>query len=146
MLDVHEFLAIRGLSDSFQQALMPLPCTVAHHDACHMIHGQGIAVQPRDLLRAIPQLRLKEATEAGVCCGSAGIYNLVQPDEAAALGQLKADDLSNTGAEIVASANIGCSLQLRRYLSQDGPKVEHPMELLARSAGVGPFSATPSRS
>jgi glycolate oxidase iron-sulfur subunit len=97
------------------------------------------------LLRAIPELQLKEATEAGVCCGSAGIYNLVQPDEAAELGQLKADDLSSTGAEIVASANIGCSLQLRRYLSHDGPKVEHPMELLARSAGVGPFSATPSK-
>jgi glycolate oxidase iron-sulfur subunit len=111
-----------------------------------MIHGQGIAAQPRDLLRAIPELQLKEATEAGVCCGSAGIYNLVQPDEAAELGQLKADDLSSTGAEIVASANIGCSLQLRRHLGQDGPKVEHPMELLARSAGVGPFSATQSKS
>ena len=118
---------------------------MAFHDACHMIHGQGIAAQPRDLLRAIPKLQLKEATEAGVCCGSAGIYNLVQPDEAAALGQLKADDLSSTGAEIVASANIGCSLQLKRYLRQDGPKVEHPMELLARSAGVGPFSPTPSQ-
>ena len=80
-----------------------------------------------------------------MCCGSAGIYNLVQPDEAAALGQLKADDLSSTGAEIVASANIGCSLQLKRYLRQDGPKVEHPMELLARSACVGPFSPTPSQ-
>ena len=145
VLDVHEFLANRGLSKSFQEALTPLPCTVAYHDACHMIHGQGIAAQPRDLLRAIPELQLKEATEAGVCCGSAGIYNLVQPDEAAELGQLKADDLSSTGAEIVASANIGCSLQLRRYLSQDGPKVEHPMELLARSAGVGPFSSTPSK-
>ncbi|QNJ24633.1 glycolate oxidase iron-sulfur subunit [Synechococcus sp. SYN20] len=145
VLDVHEFLAHQGLSDSFRQALRPLPCTVAYHDACHMIHGQGIAAQPRDLLRAIPQLRLREATEAGVCCGSAGIYNLVQPDEAAELGQLKADDLSSTGAEIVASANIGCSLQLRRYLRQDGPKVEHPMELLARSAGVGPFSPMPSK-
>jgi glycolate oxidase iron-sulfur subunit len=145
VLDVHEFLTHRGLSESFQQALTPLPCKVAYHDACHMIHGQGIAAQPRELLRAIPQLQLKEATEAGVCCGSAGIYNLVQPDEAAELGQLKADDLSSTGAEIVASANIGCSLQLRRHLGQDGPKVEHPMELLARSAGVGPFRPTPNQ-
>ena len=136
VLDVHEFLANRGLSDAFLKALTPLPCTVAYHDACHMIHGQGIAAQPRNLLRAIPQLQLKEATEAGVCCGSAGIYNLVQPDEAAALGQLKADDLSSTGAEIVASANIGCSLQLRRHLSSEGPEVCHPMELLARSAGL----------
>ena len=145
VLDVHEFLANRGLSKSFQQALTPLPCAVVYHDACHMIHGQGIAAQPRDLLRAIPELQLKEATEAGVCCGSAGIYNLVQPDEAAELGQLKADDLSSTGAEIVASANIGCSLQLRRYLNQDGPKAEHPMELLARSAGVGPVSSKLSK-
>ena len=145
VLDVHEFLTNRGLSESFQKALTPLPCSVAYHDACHMIHGQGIAAQPRELLRAIPQLQLKEATEAGVCCGSAGIYNLVQPDEAAELGQLKADDLSSTGAEIVASANIGCSLQLRRHLGQDGPKVEHPMELLARSAGVGPFRPTPNK-
>ena len=139
--DVHEFLANHGLSESFRQALTPLPCTVAYHDACHMIHGQGIAAQPRDLLRAIPQLMLKEATEAGVCCGSAGIYNLVQPDEAAELGQLKADDLSSTGADIVASANIGCSLQLRRYLTKEGPEVRHPMELLARSAGL---SSTPA--
>ena len=141
VLDVHEFLANRGLSESFQQALTPLPCTVAYHDACHMIHGQGIAAQPRDLLRAIPELQLKEATEAGVCCGSAGIYNLVQPDEAAELGQLKADDLSSTGAEIVASANIGCSLQLRRHLSSEGPDVCHPMELLARSARLSPAPA-----
>ena len=140
--DVHEFLANRGLSESFRQALTPLPCTVAYHDACHMIHGQGIAAQPRDLLRAIPQLRLKEATEAGVCCGSAGIYNLVQPDEAAELGQLKANDLSSTGADIVASANIGCSLQLRRYLTKEGPEVRHPMELLARSAGLSSAPAS----
>jgi glycolate oxidase iron-sulfur subunit len=141
VFDVHEFLTNRGLSESFQQALTPLPCTVAYHDACHMIHGQGIAAQPRDLLRAIPELQLKEATEAGVCCGSAGIYNLVQPDEAAELGQLKADDLSSTGAEIVASANIGCSLQLRRHLSSEGPDVCHPMELLARSARLSPAPA-----
>ena len=144
VFDVHEFLASRGMSEWFQQALTPLPCTVAYHDACHMIHGQGIAAQPRDLLRAIPKLQIKEATEAGVCCGSAGIYNLVQPDEAAELGQLKADDLSNTGADIVASANIGCSLQLRRYLTTDGPEVCHPMELLARSAGLSSAPASAS--
>ena len=141
VLDVHEFLANRGLSESFRQALTPLPCTVAYHDACHMIHGQGIAAQPRDLLRSIPELQLKEATEAGVCCGSAGIYNLVQPDEAAALGQLKANDLTSTGAEVIASANIGCSLQLRSHLHSEGPDVCHPMELLARSARLSPAPA-----
>jgi glycolate oxidase iron-sulfur subunit len=101
-----------------------------------MIHGQGISAQPRQLLQAIPHLQLREAVEAGVCCGSAGIYNLVQPDEAAALGTIKANDLTNTGAAVVASANIGCSLQLRRHLSDDGPNVAHPMQLLAASAGL----------
>ena len=92
VLDVHEFLAARGLSETFSSALQPLPVTVAYHDACHMIHGQGISNEPRMLLKMIPELQLREATEAGVCCGSAGIYNLVQPEEAAELGQLKVED------------------------------------------------------
>jgi glycolate oxidase iron-sulfur subunit len=140
--DVHEFLAELGLSDAFQAGLQPLihsdgqpasadnPVVVAYHDACHMLHGQGISAEPRQLLRAIPHLQLREATEAGVCCGSAGIYNLVQPEEAAALGEIKAADLSGTGAEVVASANIGCTMQLRRHLG-DGPRVAHPLQLLA---------------
>ena len=150
--DVHEFLAELGLSENFRASLGPLqhpdgqaatadrPVVVAYHDACHMLHGQGISAEPRALLRAIPHLNLREATEAGVCCGSAGIYNLVQPEEAAALGQIKAADLRATGAELVASANIGCTLQLRRHLPQtDGsgkqsPRVAHPIELLHRSA------------
>ena len=103
-----------------------------------MIHGQGITAEPRALLQAIPHLHLREATEAGVCCGSAGIYNLVQPDEAAALGRIKANDLQSTGADLIASANIGCTLQLRRHLPADeqAPVVRHPMELLATSAGL----------
>ena len=133
VLDVHEFLAARGLSEAFRAALQPLPITVAYHDACHMIHGQGIAAQPRQLLGAIPELKLREATEAGVCCGSAGIYNLVQPQEAAELGQLKVEDLSRTGASVIASANIGCSLQLRRHLQKGKAEVLHPMQLLQRS-------------
>ena len=140
--DVHEFLAELGLSEAFQAGLGPLshsdgqpasadnPVVVAYHDACHMLHGQGISAEPRQLLRAIPHLQLREATEAGVCCGSAGIYNLVQPEEAAALGEIKAADLRGTGAEVVASANIGCTMQLRRHLG-DGPRVAHPLQLLA---------------
>ena len=138
VLDVQEFLADRGLTETFRSQLQPLPTGVAMHDACHMIHGQGIQAQPRQLLRAIPQIQLREATEAGVCCGSAGIYNLVQPDEAAELGRIKADDLSGTGAGLVASANIGCTLQLRRHLG-DRARVHHPMELLAASAGLHPL-------
>ena len=141
--DVHEFLIALGLSDSFRARLQPLPLKVAYHDACHMIHGQGIQAQPRELLRAIPGLSLKEATEAGVCCGSAGIYNIVQPEEAATLGALKANDLAATGAELVASANIGCTLQIRHHLGalSHPQTVLHPMQLLARSAGLSPAGA-----
>jgi len=142
--DIQEFLAQVGLSESFQAGLQPLthpdgspassekPLKLAYHDACHMLHGQGIRDQPRDLLAAIPHIQLREAMEAGVCCGSAGIYNLVQPTEAAELGQIKAADLSATGADWVASANIGCSLQIRQHMgaaSRPIP-VAHPMQLL----------------
>ncbi|QEY32447.1 (Fe-S)-binding protein [Synechococcus sp. RSCCF101] len=149
--DVHEFLDRVGLSAAFRQRLRPLaapdgapataeaPRAVAYHDACHMIHGQGLQAEPRRLLSAIPHLQLREAVEAGVCCGSAGIYNLVQPREAEELGRLKAADLRGTGAELIASANIGCTLQLRRHLEpSEGAMVRHPMELLALSAGLLP--------
>ncbi len=149
--DIHEFLTDLGLSDDFQRQLQPLPhgdgtpatqnrpLRVAFHDACHMLHGQGIQAQPRQLLRQIPHLELREPLEAGVCCGSAGIYNLVQPQEAASLGRLKADDLAATEADCVASANIGCSLQIRRHLTeaQHPQTVAHPIELLDRSYSAG---------
>jgi len=135
------------LSERFQAQLQPLhhadgrpataahPVTVAFHDACHMLHGQRVSGQPRDLLRQIPHLSLREPLEAGVCCGSAGIYNLMKPKEAETLGRLKADDLAATQAELVASANIGCSLQIRRHLGESGQtiSVAHPIELLDRS-------------
>jgi glycolate oxidase iron-sulfur subunit len=154
--DLQEFLERVGLSEAFRQGLQPLdhadgsrasadlPLRLAYHDACHMLHGQGIREQPRALLRAIPHVEIREAVEAGVCCGSAGIYNLVQPEEAAALGRIKADDLRGTGADLVVSANIGCSLQIRRHLD-DTPDavaslpVVHPVQLLERS-----FRATPA--
>ncbi len=143
--DVQEFLAAQGLSDGFRSRLQSLPSSVvAMHDACHMIHGQGIQAQPRQLLESIPELQLREAMEAGVCCGSAGIYNLVQPEEAAELGRIKADDLSRTGADVVASANIGCTLQLRRHLGERA-QVLHPMELLAASAGLHPLPSLQER-
>jgi glycolate oxidase iron-sulfur subunit len=149
--DIQQYLAHVGLSETFRARLAPLnhpdgtpasaelPLQVAFHDACHMLHGQGIREQPRQLLAAIPHIQLREAMEAGVCCGSAGIYNLVQPEEAAELGRIKAADLASTGAELVASANIGCSLQLRRHLGEgDFPQpVLHPIELLQRSWRAG---------
>ena len=151
--DVQEFLGELGLGDAFRAGLQPLrhpdgtpatadrPLPVAYHDACHALHGQGIGAQPRALLRQIPHLVIREASEAGVCCGSAGIYNLVQPAEAAELGQIKAADLSATGADWVASANIGCSLQIRQHMgaaSRPIP-VAHPIQLLDWSfRGVSP--------
>ncbi len=149
--DIQEFLDRVGLAEAFVQALQPLrhedgaaasaerPLRLAYHDACHMLHGQGIRDQPRQLLRRIPHVQLVEAVEAGVCCGSAGIYNLVQPQEAAELGRLKATDLSETGADIAVSANIGCSLQIRQHM-ESTPRpipVLHPVQLLARSFGGG---------
>ena len=148
--DIQEFLERVGLRDTFQRQLQALshpdgqaataerPLKLAYHDACHMLHGQGLGEQPRALLRRIPHVQVLEATEAGVCCGSAGIYNLVQPEEAEALGRLKAEDLGATGAELAVSANIGCTLQLRRHLGEAirPLPVAHPMELLARSAGL----------
>ncbi len=145
--DIQEYLARVGLSEAFAAALQPLrhpdgaaataerPLRLAYHDACHMIHGQGIREQPRSLLRAIPHVELREATEAGVCCGSAGIYNLVEPETAAELGRIKAADLAGSGADVAVSANIGCSLQIRRHMEAE-PRplpVEHPLQLLARS-------------
>jgi glycolate oxidase iron-sulfur subunit len=145
--DIQEFLERVGLSEAFQQRLGPLPhadgtvataerpLKLAYHDACHMLHGQGLAQQPRTLLRRIPHVQVLEASEAGVCCGSAGIYNLVQPEEADALGQLKAKDLAATGAELAVSANIGCTLQIRRHLRDTDRTMEvlHPVQLLERS-------------
>jgi glycolate oxidase iron-sulfur subunit len=100
-----------------------------------MLHGQGLAEPPRALLRLIPHVELREAMEAGVCCGSAGIYNLVQPTEAAELGRIKAADLSATGADLAVSANIGCSLQIRQHMESTGRPlaVLHPVQLLERS-------------
>jgi glycolate oxidase iron-sulfur subunit len=147
--DLQEFLDAVGLSEGFQAALRPLlhddgtpasaerPLELAYHDACHQLHGQGLAAQPRRLLGRIPHVRIRETTEAGVCCGSAGIYNLVQPEEAAELGRIKAADLGGTGAELAVSANIGCTLQIRQAM-EDTPRplpVLHPVQLLDRSYG-----------
>ncbi len=145
--DIQEFLDAVGLSEGFQAALRPLlhddgtpasaerPLELVYHDACHQLHGQGLQVQPRRLLGQIPHVRIREAAEAGVCCGSAGIYNLVQPEEAAELGRIKAADLSGTGAALAVSANIGCTLQIRQAMA-DSPRplaVVHPLELFDRS-------------
>ena len=124
--DVHELLA----EHEPQAVRHPLELRVAYHDACHLAHAQGVRQQPRELLRAIPGLELLEPAEWELCCGSAGIYNLIQPEAAAELGRRKADNLRATGADAIAAANPGCALQLGQYI--DLP-IHHPMTLLDRS-------------
>jgi glycolate oxidase iron-sulfur subunit len=113
----------------------PLPLRVAYHDACHLQHAQGIRAQPRALLQRIPGLELAEIPEAAVCCGSAGIYNLVQPDAANALGDRKAQLITPINADAVATGNPGCLLQLRSALARSGRKmpVVHTIQLLDAS-------------
>jgi glycolate oxidase iron-sulfur subunit len=125
--DVHELLAAQPA----QAPRHPVPLTVAYHDACHLAHAQRIRQPPRDLLRAIPDLTLAEPREWELCCGSAGIYNVTQPDAAAALGMRKAANLVATGATAIAAANPGCALQIAAYAP--GVRVFHPMTLLDHS-------------
>src|ERR671915_280396 len=110
----------------------PLPLRVAYHDACHLAHAQKVREQPRALLRAIPELELLEPADWELCCGSAGIYNLVKPEPAAELGERKARNLLDTGAEAVVAANPGCALQITVHTERLGrpPPGVHPMELL----------------
>ena len=126
--DTHELLAeIEPVAER-----RPLPMTVAYHDACHLAHAQGVRSQPRELLRGIPELEVREPEGWEICCGSAGVWNLLEPEAAAELGRRKAERLLATGAEAVASANPGCTLQISAHLRALGRPlpVHHPMELL----------------
>ncbi len=129
--DVQEFLADVGLTAKMS-ALQDEPLTIAYQDACHMIHGQQISVQPRQLLRQIPGVKLKESMDAALCCGSSGVYNILQPEIAQELGKKKVTNLTNTGASLIASANIGCFVQISKHLELEGKTmpVLHPMQLL----------------
>ena len=119
----------------------PVPLRVAYHDACHLAHAQQVRAQPRALLAAIPSLELREVgTEAAICCGSAGIYNLVAPQAGAELGARKARHLLDTGAQAVAAANPGCAAQLDFHLDKLGQPlpIYHPLELVWRSISGAP--------
>ncbi|HSB73303.1 MAG TPA: heterodisulfide reductase-related iron-sulfur binding cluster [Candidatus Methylomirabilis sp.] len=117
---------------SFSGTLHPVPLTVTYHEACHLSHAQGIRKEPRSLLRRIPGLRVVELPESDVCCGSAGVYNLLQPDMASQLLRRKVERIHETGAEIVTAGNIGCLLQIGLGLKQAGLPLRavHPVELL----------------
>ena len=129
--DVTELLAEAGP----QAERGPVPMKLAYHDACHLAHAQGVRSPPRDLLRGVPELELVEPAEWEICCGSAGIYNLTKPEPAAELGERKARNLLDTGAEAIAAANPGCALQITAHTARLGRelRVYHPMELLDRS-------------
>jgi glycolate oxidase iron-sulfur subunit len=113
----------------------PVPAVAAYHDACHLAHAQRITAAPRELLRGIPELELREIPEAGMCCGSAGVYNLLQPEAASELGQRKADSVLTTGAQLLISANPGCSLQIASALAAQGETIAiaHTAEILDAS-------------
>jgi glycolate oxidase iron-sulfur subunit len=119
----------------------PMPLRIAYHDACHLAHGQGVRQQPRDLLKSIPGLSIEPFGESEVCCGSAGIFNLVQPEMAGALGRRKADHIETTGADAVVTSNPGCILQIRSAAQAAGQRrpIVHIVEILDASVrGVEP--------
>jgi glycolate oxidase iron-sulfur subunit len=119
----------------------PLKLRVAFHDSCHLQHAQGVRSQPRALLANIPDLQLAEIPEAAICCGSAGIYNLVQPDAANAIGDRKAALIAPLKADVIATGNPGCVLQIQASLARNGHRtpVMHTIQLLDASIrGIAP--------
>jgi len=135
-LDISELLA--GAARATRH---PLPISVAFQDSCHLRHAQGITSAPRELLDSIPGLRRLEPADQEICCGSAGIYNIVQPAAALELGERKARAVLETGAQAYASANPGCLVQVSAALRRLGRPLPafHPIELLDASLrGVDP--------
>lgn len=129
--DVNEFLVEVGLTAELHP-ISEGELSIVYQDACHLLHGQKISVQPRQLLRQIPGVKLREPIDAALCCGSAGVYNMLQPEIADELGEQKVENLLNTGAQLITSANPGCSLQIKKHLGLKGSNValKHPIELL----------------
>jgi len=130
--DIHEWLAHTGIKTPKGKLTDQV---VTYHESCHLAHGQKITSAPRQLLRTIPGLRLVELPESNWCCGSAGIYNLIQPEMANALLDRKLKHIATTGASIVATGNPGCLLQLVNGAREKGMPLEvvHPITLLAEA-------------
>ncbi len=131
--DIHEWMVMTGWdSPQFQTDQEQI---VTYHEACHLVHGQKISSQPRQILQSIPGLKLKELPESTWCCGSAGVYNIVQPETAELLLQRKLDHIESTKAEIIATGNPGCLLQILNGARERGLsiKVKHPITLLAEA-------------
>jgi glycolate dehydrogenase iron-sulfur subunit len=121
----------------------PLPMRVAYHDACHLAHAQGVRAQPRSLLAGIPGVEIAEIAEPEICCGSAGVYNLLNPDTAQQLGDRKADSIATTGADLLVTANPGCLMQVAAAFQRgDRPPMSmaHTVEVLDASMRAHPVS------
>ena len=133
--DVTELLA----AGSLPSAKVAIPARVAYHAACHLTHGQKVEQEPLALLRSVPGLELVELGDSALCCGSAGTYNLTEPEMAWRLGERKARAILDTRAEMVAAGNPGCILQIRAALRMVGHDIPvlHPVEILARAHGLG---------
>ncbi|GAA1874618.1 heterodisulfide reductase-related iron-sulfur binding cluster [Pseudonocardia ailaonensis] len=143
--DVHEVLADLYAAAGPRAPRSPVPARVAYHDACHLGHAQGVRDQPRAVLRSIPGLELVDIPEAALCCGSAGIYNMINPEPANELGARKAANVRSVEPEIVVTANPGCLLQIGKHL-RDGTGEElpllHPVQLLDASIRNVPVPRT----
>jgi glycolate oxidase iron-sulfur subunit len=131
--DISEFL----VGEPLRGPLRPVAMKVTYHDPCHVVHGQKIRTQPRQLLGQVPGLEVVELTESDWCCGSAGIYNLTQPEMATRLLERKIRHVQATGAEAVVTANPGCILQIRQGLRARGCNVRvlHIIEILNEAYG-----------
>ncbi|MEV8512727.1 heterodisulfide reductase-related iron-sulfur binding cluster [Dactylosporangium sp. NPDC051484] len=135
--DLSEFLAELGPVAPRH----PVPVTAAYHDACHLAHAQGVRAQPRALLRAVPSLDLREIPDPEICCGSAGIWNILNPGPAAELGDRKARDVLSTGASLLVTANPGCLMQIAAAVQRAGATIRlaHTAQVLDASIrGVRP--------
>jgi glycolate oxidase iron-sulfur subunit len=131
--DIHEWLAQIGIEAPRTRDAAPL--SVTYHEACHLCHGQKITAQPRQVLRAIGNVKLTELPESTWCCGSAGIYNITQPEMAGDLLVRKVKHIQSTGAKVVATGNPGCMLQVQNGCRAAGldVRIAHPITLLAEA-------------
>jgi len=132
--DIHEWLMQIGCRKP-ECGNHALPITVTYHESCHLLHGQKITHQPRHVLRLLPSVKLVELPESSWCCGSAGVYSITQPEQSARLIERKVRHIISTGADVLATSNPGCHLQIASGLRSAGSNIElvQPVTLLARA-------------
>jgi glycolate oxidase iron-sulfur subunit len=141
--DISEFLA----SIDLNQDMGEVPRTVAYHDACHLVHGQKIKQQPRQVLQAIPGITLVNLKEADWCCGSAGIYNITNQEMASTLLERKMNNIAATGASVIATGNPGCMMQISLGARERGMELDvvHPIQLVDEAYRAGGLYEIPVR-